>query len=130
MEKPLRVLLTFPASAPHHRVVSSILELAKASLHVRPRVDMPDFDEEDPEQLAFYNRLAQAGVPIDVQVIDDEATVNAEREQLEHARAEWGVAQAAGSATALQKAEQSGAVTPEPPPPATEADATATEQSE
>lgn len=129
MEKQLRVLLTFPASAPFHRVASAVRELGKTSLHVRPLVGLPDFDEDDAEQLALFNQLQQAGVVMEpVEVTDDEVAVEAERVQAEKARAEWGFAQAAGSATALQKAEQSGTTTPEPTPPA--ADADATEQSE
>lgn len=102
MEKPMRVLLTFPPSAPFYRVISAIREIGKTSLPVRPSVGLPDFDEGDEEQLAMFNQLQQYGVRLDdvLQVTTDAEVAEAEDEEEERRRADWEAVRAAATARA------------------------------
>lgn len=102
MEKPMRVLLTFPPSAPFYRVISAIREIGKTSLPVRPSVGLPDFDEGDEEQLAMFNQLQQYGVRLDevLQVTTDAEVAEAKDEEEERRRADWEAVHAAATARA------------------------------
>lgn len=102
MEKPMRVLLTFPPSAPFYRVISAIREIGKTSLPVRPSVGLPDFDEGDEEQLAMFNQLQQYGVRLDedLRLTTDEDVAEEEREEEERRRADWEAVAAAATASA------------------------------
>lgn len=102
MEKQMRVLLTFPPSAPFYRVISAIREIGKTSLPVRPSVGLPDFDEDDEEQLAMFNQLQQYGVRLDdtMEVTTDEDAAAEEREEEERRRADWEAVTTAATANA------------------------------
>lgn len=132
MEKPMRVLLTFPPSAPFYRVISAIREIGKTSLPVRPTVGLPDFDEDDAEQLAMFNQLQQYGVRLEdvlqLQVTTDAEVAEAEDEEEERRRADWEAVAAAATARATDAVVAGAQSVPEQddqqgqqPPPAEDA---------
>lgn len=66
MQKPLRVILDFPASAPFFRVSSMVRELGKSGAVVAPAISLPDYDPDDAEQEALFNQLQQVGIRVTI----------------------------------------------------------------
>lgn len=80
MEKRMRIICDFPESAPFFRVSAMVRELGKSGRAIAPAISMPDYDAEDPEQVALYNQLQQVGIPVS---IPEQPPAQAELEQQE-----------------------------------------------
>lgn len=88
MEKRLRIVCEFPESAPFFRVSAMVRELAKSGRAVAPTIGLPDYDPEDPEQVALYNQLQQVGIAVQIpeQPIEE---AQAEQEAEDAMREQW-----------------------------------------
>lgn len=85
MQKPLRLIIEFPATAPFFRVSAMVRDLGKSGTIVAPAITLPDYDPDDEEQAALYNQLQQVGIPVRIpeqpEEVDDDAETDELREQ-------------------------------------------------
>jgi len=86
MQKPLRLIIEFPATAPFFRVSAMVRDLGKSGTIVAPAITLPDYDPDDEEQAALYNQLLQVGIPVKIPEQPEEADDDAETDEL---REQW-----------------------------------------